>query len=238
MKFLKSKKIIIVLVLLVIIAAGVFYYWRVMAPRQQADTEAALVARMMQFEVKDSKLDQKTVDQYFKAFDENRQFFASHQNSLESFSALVRMALMKQLAGDYQGAEEIFLYTHRLSPKSYIINGNLGHLYLYYLKDYKKAEEYYQQAVANAQRGNLYTYYAEMYDLYNDGFKDEKKTKALLDQAIQVMPESTGMLLIAGEYYIELGDRTKALDYFQQVLKLEPTNQMALKRVADLSAAN
>jgi tetratricopeptide (TPR) repeat protein len=192
------------------------------------------VAEMTHFEVKDKTITQETQDKFFQNFDQNSKFFLAHQGDLLAFDALVKMGLIKQFVGDYKGAEQIFLYTYALEPNSTVLNGNIAHLYLYYLQDYKKAEEFYLKAVASAKGGNLYTYYTEMYDLYHDGLKDPQKTQDLLKKATTVIPDSSTLQQLAGRYFASIGDKAKARAYYEQALKLDPNDQATVRALENL----
>jgi Tfp pilus assembly protein PilF len=73
-----------------------------------------------------------------------------------------------------------------------------------------------------------------MYDLYHDGLKDPAKTKALLTKAITVIPDSTQLLRLAGEYYKSIGDKDKARSYYQQALNLDPKDKVSQQALENL----
>lgn len=232
--FRQHKKLWSGLVLALILALTSWYYFWIYAPNRQKQQSSTEFEQMIKFEVKDDKIAQDIQDKYFIAFDAASKFFTEHQNSLEAYDALLKMGLIKQFIGDYRGAEQIFLYTYKLEPNSYILNGNIAHLYQYYLKDYPKAEEFYRKAVATAKGGNLYSYYTEMYDLYHDGFKDPAKTQALLTEATTAITDSFQLYQLAGQYYRSIGDPVKARDYFEKALKLNPNDEVSKRALENL----
>ncbi len=232
--FRQHKKLWLGLFLALLVALGGWYYFWIYAPVEQKNQSVSEFEQMISFEIKDDTIPQEVQDRYFKAFDKGRKFFSEHQNSIESFSVLLNMGLIKELVGDYKGAEQIFLYTYKLEPNSFILNGNLGHLYLYYLKDYPKAEEFYKKAVANGEYQNLYTYYTEMYDLYHSGFKDPAKTQALLTEALERIPDNLELLRIAGAYYKSIGNMTEARNYYQRALDIDSNDIVSRQALEQL----
>ncbi len=230
----QHQKLWLSLSLALIVAFGGWYYFWIYAPAQQKMQSATEFEQMIKFEVKDDKITQDIQDKYFVTFDAASKFFAANQNSLEAYDALLKMGLIKQLIGDYTGAEQIFMYAYKLEPNSYILNGNIAHLNLYYLKNYPKAEEFYRKAVTTAKTGNLYSYYTEMYDLYHDGFKDPEKTKALLTEATTVITDSSQLNQIAGQYYRSIGDLVTARSYFEQALRINPNDEVSKRALENL----
>ncbi len=62
------------------------------------------------------------------------------------FNAWLNLAILHKIAGDYRGAEAIWLYSTKVWPTSPIAYNNLGDLYQNFLKDPIKAKLYYDQA--------------------------------------------------------------------------------------------
>jgi tetratricopeptide (TPR) repeat protein len=71
---------------------------------------------------------------------------ATLEKNSQDFNAWMNLAVVKKIAGDYRGAEEIWLYAIKAWPESSIAFGNLADLYQNFLKDPAKAKLYSDQA--------------------------------------------------------------------------------------------
>ena len=61
--------------------------------------------------------------------------------------AWLQLAVDYKIAGDYAGAEAIWIYLTKAAPTSFVAFANLGDLYTNYLKDNTKAEANYKIAI-------------------------------------------------------------------------------------------
>ena len=77
-------------------------------------------------------------------FDKDKKLLAINPND---FNAWLNIAILHKIAGDYRGAEAIWLYAVKQWPTSYVAFHNLGDLYQNFLKDSTKAKYYSDQAV-------------------------------------------------------------------------------------------
>lgn len=62
------------------------------------------------------------------------------------FNAWMNLAILRKIAGDYRGAETIWLYATEVWPTNPVAFNNLGDLYTNFLKDPAKAKLYYDAA--------------------------------------------------------------------------------------------
>ncbi|MCK6462474.1 MAG: hypothetical protein L6Q29_01485 [Candidatus Pacebacteria bacterium] len=107
----------------------------------------------------------------------------SNDKSIDDWLAL---GIYRKMAGDYEGAREIWEYASFISPGNITSFNNLGELYAYYLKNNKKAEENYKQAVKNGP-ASIYIY-RNFHFFYKDVLKNNTKAKAVLEQGIAANP--------------------------------------------------
>lgn len=227
---MSNKKIIknvVILILVLVISSGAYWFFN----RQVKETKQEdLISSMTEFNILDKDLDKETADRYYEDFNVNKNFFLENlSNPTIAFQSLNKMGLYKKMVGDYWGAEEIWLYTYELEPKSYLINGNLANLYHFWLPDYQKAESYYLQALAveDIAPGNKYTYFSDFYSLYRFKIQDETKTKEILDRAVSELPDDVNIYLLTANYYKEIHDTEKARYYYNEVLKINPDSVAA-----------
>ncbi|RJQ32437.1 hypothetical protein C4572_00855 [Candidatus Parcubacteria bacterium] len=101
---------------------------------------------------------------------------------------------------DYEEARTIWTYAGLAWPQNERSFHNLGELYGYYLKDYKKAEENYKKALENNPSA-IYIY-RNFADFYRFVIKDNTKAKAILEQGIAANP---------GEAPLDLQNLLKAI---------------------------
>jgi tetratricopeptide (TPR) repeat protein len=96
----------------------------------------------------------------------------------EHFETWFELATHYKIAGDYKGAEEIWQYITVNAPANmhYVAWANLGDLYMNFIKDYPKAEEYYKKAIA--LKSDEISLYADMYRLYRYLYKTDTSAAA------------------------------------------------------------
>ena len=218
--------------LAIIIFGGVWLWW------SQADTantnsdksQAELLASMTDFKVVREDISDEKIDQYFLTFDKAKDIFLADPSAKTNFTILMTMANIKNALGDYEGTLEILLYNYNNFEKnSYVLNGNIAHIYNYFLPDYEQAEFFYNEALKSESiaSANEYTYYAELYDLYYYNLEDKEKSEEVIDRAIEAMPEEVSVYFLAGDHYKREGDKAKARQYFNKILELDPSNEGA-----------
>jgi len=109
-----------------------------------------------------------------------------------NFPDWINLGMYEKMAGDYQGALLTWQYAARLAPSSYIPPADIGNLYVYFLSDTVKGEDYFKQAIAKGpDQSNLYIQLAEV---YRDFDKDLTKARALVDQGLAKIPNDPGLL--------------------------------------------
>ncbi len=80
----------------------------------------------------------------------------------------------------------------------YVALGNLGDLYMNFIKDYLKAEQYYIRAIA--LKPDVISYYADMYRLYHYLYKVGTGADAkILAQGLEANPGNKDLLELQNE---------------------------------------
>lgn len=105
----------------------------------------------------------------------------------------LQLGINRKIAGDYDGAIEAWEYVAQAAPKgvSATAHGNLGDLYMYFIKDYAKADTRFNQAIV--LNPNVIDYYRALFYLYRDIYKDTTKTEAIRALGIKNNPGSTDL---------------------------------------------
>lgn len=156
----------------------------------------------LDFTKKNKDISQDQMDKYEERFRNAANKFLQSPNDIINFWQLIEIAQIKQLIGDYQGAEQVLLYAEELQPLSYLVHGNLGHLYFRYNQDFAKAEEYYLKAIEEGDPKTI-PYYLELHEIYKYFYKqDTNLAEEILKQGIEMHPE-------ANELKSELDDYLK-----------------------------
>ena len=107
----------------------------------------------------------------------------------DSFDNWLDLGIQRKAINDYEGAGECWEYAGAIRPLNYVSYNNLGELYGYYLKDYKKAEENYLTAIKNGP-DQIYIY-RNVYEFYRNVMKDDIKMKAILGKGITANPNTS-----------------------------------------------
>jgi len=100
----------------------------------------------------------------------------------------------RKIAGDYDGA--IVAWDYVAANKSniqYIAYGNLGDLYMNFLKDYPKAEANYKAAIA--LQPTFIDYYRDLFTLYTSFYKTNTTAAAdIVAQGLKANPNNPDLL--------------------------------------------
>lgn len=124
---------------------------------------------------------------------------------------------------DHEGAVRAWEIVFRLQPQNFVAAGNLASNYQYFLKDYAKAEFYYdkaltiQPAFTDAWKG--------LGDLYRYNWKEKNNlVESLMLEAVRSDPANeSAYLVFLVSFFAEGGDFSKAKDYYARVRSLNPS---------------
>jgi tetratricopeptide (TPR) repeat protein len=135
----------------------------------------------------------------------------------EIYQYWLELASHRKLAGDYKGAEEIWLYVNEKWPNYRVVYENLGGLYHFYLKDYAKAEENFKKAI---ELDPAYPIgYKNLFDLYTLSYtKKQKRAETVLLDGLEHLPDDLGIIFTLADYYESKGNTSKAIDMYKRLL--------------------
>jgi tetratricopeptide (TPR) repeat protein len=108
------------------------------------------------------------------------------------FDGWLQLGILRKMIGDYNGAIEAWNFAGVIRPKSTIAFTNLADLYAFYIRDNKKAEESFLNAIS-ADPQNDYPYF-QAARFYSDVLKDKEKAKNILHQGISAGADVSGNL--------------------------------------------
>ena len=104
------------------------------------------------------------------------------------FGNWLYLGLNREAIGDYEGARQVWEYAKLVRSNNFVVRGNLGDLYAYYLKDNQKAEENYLKAL---ELGPRQTYlYFKTAEFYRDFLLDNQKAKETVQTGLINNPTS------------------------------------------------
>lgn len=103
----------------------------------------------------------------------------------------ITLAPYFEAAGDYKGAEEIWLYCNARWPEEPICYNNLADLYANYLHDYTKAITYWNKLIT-VQPTNVLAY-INLATLYSTTLHDPEKAKATIAMGLKANPNNANL---------------------------------------------
>ncbi|MFH1402204.1 MAG: hypothetical protein ABIG87_01090 [Patescibacteria group bacterium] len=110
------------------------------------------------------------------------------KNDPTDFSNWLYLGLDRKAIGDYKGAKLAWEYAKLLDSYNFVVRGNLGDLYAYYLRDNKKAEENYLKAL-ELDPSQVYLYYKTA-EFYRDFLEDIQKAREIVQKGLDLSPNS------------------------------------------------
>ncbi len=115
------------------------------------------------------------------------------------------LGIYRKIAMDYKGAEEVWSYIAVAGSveTNYIAYGNLGDLYMNFLKNYPKAESSYKSAIA--LKPDVIDYYRNLYTLYRYAYKtDTTSASDILTQGLKANPSNPDLLQLQSQLQSQL----------------------------------
>lgn len=111
----------------------------------------------------------------------------------------MKLGLARKIAGDYVGAAEAWEYVAAVGSTdiNYVAYGNLGDLYMNFVKDYAKAEANYKTTIS--LKPDVIDYYRNLYTLYHFITKDNVKAEAILQAGLKANPGNADLLALEAE---------------------------------------
>jgi tetratricopeptide (TPR) repeat protein len=149
-------------------------------------------------------------------------------------SALLNLGRLKQSAGDYEGAEQIFLGLRESKPKDVLVLNSLGDLYMT-MENYEKAEDVYMNILQITPK--WLNSYEELLVIYRDHLTDRvTMLEPLLTTGIEKYPEMDVTLMgMMAMYYDEIvPDKEKAIEYYEAILVKAPDSPLVDQRLSEL----
>ncbi|OGZ56534.1 MAG: hypothetical protein A3H64_00965 [Candidatus Ryanbacteria bacterium RIFCSPLOWO2_02_FULL_45_11c] len=236
-----KKSIVIGIVIIILAAAGGFMAWQKNWLPWNDDEKNTVILRE---DLPPAPAGYKTIDEdptiaaeippdvavkYQEGFEELVKTIEEHP---DSFGAWFNLGSVKNVFGDYKGAEEAWLYATEISPLQARSLMNLADLYRYKLKDYQKTEWAYISAI---ERGDAsvdpISLYYEFASFYRNSYTGKKELAiSIIEQGLAIDTEdNSDLLALAGMWAWEDGNFEKAAGFYEQYLVLNPDQVEAKK---------
>jgi tetratricopeptide (TPR) repeat protein len=134
-----------------------------------------------------------------------------------SFQAWSDLANQYKIIDDFEGAIEIWEYLSIVAEGNTVSRINLGEVYHYYLKEYKKSESVFKDII-DINNG-ITGAYTGLHELYRYSYKIET-TLAIdaLKEGITAIPDNIDLRMLLASYYTELGMIDEANAVYEEVL--------------------
>ncbi len=187
---MKIKKILLGLVIL-FFAIGIGYYiWCDLNKKPQEQTEQKEYLKQPPNLDKPMNITADLPEDVKKITEEKiKKLISELKQDPSLFENWLVLGIYRKMTGDLEGAIECWEYAAFLRPQSPIPFNNLGDLYANYLKDNKKAEENFLEAIKNGP-DQIYIY-RSFYEFYRYVIKDNAKAKQILERGISANPNTS-----------------------------------------------
>lgn len=172
--------------------------------------------------------------------DPNKKVFVEKIEELKKKSSRDQIYYL-ELGNEYLNLGEIELavenYEKSVEIKRFDTNLiNLGNAY-FSNKEYKKAEGIYLEIIEKYPiKVEVYSQLLELYKIDWEGRK--YSPEYAIDAGLANNPDNFNLLVLGGEYYRSIGDKTKALDYYNKALAIDPNGPNSESLKQDIESLN
>lgn len=218
--------IVSVIILLLVVGGTLYYFW----PRSG---NSGLPKSFTNLEVVRTDLTEEEINKKTELFNMDAKNLTGE--SAVDFWYLLEMAQIKKDFGDYYGAEEILIKAGEDNPENSTSFGNLADLYANFIKDYPKATQAYQVAIANSINDSFgVNFVRNFHDFARYSIGNSEMAEIILLDGIKGRPENSELHALLASFYKETGDKIKALEYYQKAYKLNPDNYLLKEEIDKL----
>ena len=147
------------------------------------------------------------------------------KNSPDNAGAYLSLGIAQQELGDNKRAEKALLKSFALNSKNINTINSLANFYLK-TKNFPKAEEYYLKALALEPK-NITAYQNLVSFYFNDYTEKNREIEKILLRGLSEMPNDQNLLAMLASYYMAVAnDRGKAIEVYQRILFLRPSDEL------------
>ncbi len=144
------------------------------------------------------------------------------KNNPDVLDGWLMLGLYRREIGDAEGAAEAWKYLTLIRPNDARAFGNLATLYSHELNDFQKAEEWYNKGIkADPKAVFIYPALAEFYQYFT---KEIEKVDDVFLLGLKNNPGDLSMISQLAYFYKSIGENKKAIEYFKELVALDPSN--------------
>lgn len=239
-----NKRIFIGIGIIILFAGGAFLFWRGINPR-----EGGIILRE---DLPPAPRDFDTLKEnkeVVAGFSHNPEFLEKFRKEFEititnikehpdTFIGWMDLGVIKNVFGDYTGAEEAWLYAGLITPNQSRSFMHLGNLYWNILKDYEKAEWAYLSAIERGSPEVSVAAHRDLATMYRYSYRGKKDVADdVLLQGVERNPgDKQELLALLAEWAMEDGEVEEAIGYYEAYLEENPVNEAAREDLRRLKA--
>jgi len=214
-----KSKILFLLVVLLIIAGAIFYFWperkdnSILTPEEQEEQlfNISPPADFNEYEI--DRVSGKLGD-----------LKEMYEQDKEDTNFWIGLGNLRNFVRDYQGAISAYQKCLEINPLNIVANVNIADVYEKKLKDFAKAEEYYQKAIDNYfNNPDLYNRLAPLYYLKMEQPAEAERTFL---EGLQKTNNYPDLLVGLINFYKQQNRTEDEIEYIKILLELYPDNQL------------
>ncbi len=154
------------------------------------------------------------------------------KNNPDVLDGWLILGLYRREIGDAEGAAQAWKYLAMIRPNDARVFNNLAILYSHELNDFQKAEEWYNKGIkADPKAVFIYPALAEFYQYFT---KEIEKVDDVFLLGLKNNPADLSMISQLAYFYKSIGENKKAIDYFEELVALDPSNSIAKQDLESL----
>jgi tetratricopeptide (TPR) repeat protein len=153
----------------------------------------------------------------------------------DSFLAWMEIGIIKNLFGDYKGAEDAWLYASVITPNQNRSWMNLADLYNNKLHNFEEAEKAYKKSIEKDP--TFVAAYRDLATMYRNIPEKKNQAVSYLIEGYKQNPVDGVELIGLAAAWAELdGDKSLAIKYYEMLVEADPKNTVAQNEITRLKS--